>query len=109
LARPAVFTLKHADDEMFAMSNVRAMPGGWVDPTTLDKGPNERSLCRWCNLEVPNCGVRLERSEHGAARRKAGPSRGSILIQPELSGPAERHVTLVIPNALEQTFHSHAA
>ena len=29
------------------------MPGGWVDPSTLPKGPNGRSLCRWCNLEVP--------------------------------------------------------
>ena len=29
------------------------MPGGWVDPTDLAKGPNGRSLCRWCNLEVP--------------------------------------------------------
>ena len=29
------------------------MPGGWIDPATLDKGPNGRSLCRWCNLEVP--------------------------------------------------------
>jgi 5-methylcytosine-specific restriction protein A len=29
------------------------MPGGWVDRTSLPKGPNGRSLCRWCNLEVP--------------------------------------------------------
>jgi 5-methylcytosine-specific restriction protein A len=35
------------------MSTARAMPGGWVDPATLPKGPNGRNLCRWCNLEVP--------------------------------------------------------
>ena len=35
------------------MSIARAMPGGWVDPATLPKGPNGRNLCRWCNLEVP--------------------------------------------------------
>jgi 5-methylcytosine-specific restriction protein A len=35
------------------MSTVRAMPGGWVDPAALPKGPNGRNLCRWCNLEVP--------------------------------------------------------
>ena len=35
------------------MSTARTMPGGWVDPAELPKGPNGRSLCRWCNLEVP--------------------------------------------------------
>jgi len=35
------------------MSNVRAMPGGRVDPKTLEKGPTGRNLCRWCSLEVP--------------------------------------------------------
>ena len=29
------------------------MPGGWADPNRLPKGANGRSLCRWCNLEVP--------------------------------------------------------
>lgn len=29
------------------------MPGGWVDRASLEKGANGRSLCRWCNLEVP--------------------------------------------------------
>jgi 5-methylcytosine-specific restriction enzyme A len=29
------------------------MQGGRVKPGTLDTGPNGRSLCRWCNLEVP--------------------------------------------------------
>jgi len=29
------------------------MPGGWVDPAELPRGPNGRCLCRWCNLEVP--------------------------------------------------------
>jgi len=29
------------------------MPGGWADRNRLAKGPNGRSLCRWCNLEVP--------------------------------------------------------
>jgi 5-methylcytosine-specific restriction endonuclease McrA len=29
------------------------MPGGRVDPGTLEKGPNGRTLCRWCNLETP--------------------------------------------------------
>ena len=29
------------------------MPGGWADRSGLSKGPNGRSLCRWCNLEVP--------------------------------------------------------
>lgn len=35
------------------MSTVRSMPGGWIDESNLPKGPNGRSLCRWCNLEVP--------------------------------------------------------
>src|SRR5579875_1972821 len=35
------------------MSTQRAMPGGRVDRDILPKGPNGRSLCRWCNLEVP--------------------------------------------------------
>lgn len=35
------------------MSTQRTMPGGWVDPETLPRGPNGRNLCRWCNLEVP--------------------------------------------------------
>ncbi len=29
------------------------MPGGWADRDSLAKGPNGRSLCRWCSLEVP--------------------------------------------------------
>jgi 5-methylcytosine-specific restriction protein A len=29
------------------------MPGGPADPATLPKGSAGRSLCRWCNLEVP--------------------------------------------------------
>ncbi len=29
------------------------MPGGWIHPDALPKGANGRSLCRWCNLEVP--------------------------------------------------------
>jgi 5-methylcytosine-specific restriction enzyme A len=29
------------------------MPGGRSDPDALPKGPNGRTLCRWCNLEVP--------------------------------------------------------
>ena len=29
------------------------MRGGWVERTALAKGANGRSLCRWCNLEVP--------------------------------------------------------
>ena len=35
------------------MSTTRSMPGGWADRDSLPKGPNGRSLCRWCNLEVP--------------------------------------------------------
>lgn len=35
-------------------SNTRAMKGGWVARGSLPKGPNGRSLCRWCNLEVPS-------------------------------------------------------
>ena len=35
------------------MSTTRTMPGGWADRESLPKGPNGRSLCRWCNLEVP--------------------------------------------------------
>lgn len=34
-------------------STTRAMKGGHADPNTLPKGPGGRSLCRWCNLEVP--------------------------------------------------------
>jgi len=29
------------------------MPGGFVDRGALPKGPQGRSLCRWCGLEVP--------------------------------------------------------
>jgi 5-methylcytosine-specific restriction protein A len=29
------------------------MPGGFVNLGALQKGPNGRPLCRWCNLEVP--------------------------------------------------------
>lgn len=35
------------------MSLQRTMQGGWADRRTLPKGPGGRSLCRWCNLEVP--------------------------------------------------------
>lgn len=35
------------------MSQARAMQGGRVDAASLSKGPNGRSLCRWCMLEVP--------------------------------------------------------
>src|SRR5579862_5184094 len=35
------------------MSTSRTMPGGFVDRKALPKGPSGRSLCRWCNLEVP--------------------------------------------------------
>jgi 5-methylcytosine-specific restriction endonuclease McrA len=29
------------------------MAGGFADRESLEKGANGRSLCRWCNLEVP--------------------------------------------------------
>lgn len=29
------------------------MPGGFADRATLPKGQTGRTLCRWCNLEVP--------------------------------------------------------
>jgi 5-methylcytosine-specific restriction enzyme A len=29
------------------------MPGGYAEPESLPKGPNGRTLCRWCNLEIP--------------------------------------------------------
>src|ERR1700724_3547865 len=35
------------------MSTARVMAGGWADRDSLPQGPNGRSLCRWCNLEVP--------------------------------------------------------
>lgn len=35
------------------MSTSRTMPGGRIDRSTLQKGPNGRPLCRWCALEVP--------------------------------------------------------
>jgi 5-methylcytosine-specific restriction enzyme A len=31
----------------------RTMKGGAADRDMLPKGPNGRSLCRWCSLEVP--------------------------------------------------------
>ena len=34
-------------------STSRVMKGGYVNPRELEKGPNGRNLCRWCNLEVP--------------------------------------------------------
>jgi len=30
----------------------RTLRGGWVNPKKLEKGPNGRNLCRWCNQEV---------------------------------------------------------
>jgi 5-methylcytosine-specific restriction endonuclease McrA len=38
---------------MMPGSTSRAMKGGYADPEELPKGANGRSLCRWCNLEVP--------------------------------------------------------
>src|SRR3954453_22811683 len=35
------------------MSTSRTMAGGRVDKSSVPKGPNGRSLCRWCQLEVP--------------------------------------------------------
>jgi 5-methylcytosine-specific restriction protein A len=35
------------------MSLARTMPGGRVEADRLPKGDGGRSLCRWCNLEVP--------------------------------------------------------
>ncbi len=35
------------------MSTSRTMPGGFADRTALEKGENQRALCRWCRLEVP--------------------------------------------------------
>ena len=32
----------------------RTKKGGYVDSRRLPKGPNGRSLCRWCSTEVPN-------------------------------------------------------
>ncbi len=31
----------------------RKMAGGVADRTALNQGPNQRPLCRWCQLEVP--------------------------------------------------------
>lgn len=31
----------------------RTKPGGWVSPSTLDRGASGRALCRWCRTEVP--------------------------------------------------------
>jgi len=30
------------------------MPGGFQDRQSLEKGQNQRALCRWCRLEVPH-------------------------------------------------------
>src|SRR5438128_2223511 len=35
------------------MSTARTMPGGVAKRSLLPKGENGRTLCRWCNLEVP--------------------------------------------------------
>jgi 5-methylcytosine-specific restriction protein A len=35
------------------VSTTRTMPGGWADRNRLPKGDHGRSLCRYCNLEVP--------------------------------------------------------
>jgi 5-methylcytosine-specific restriction enzyme A len=37
----------------FSNSTSRTMQGGAADPAALPKGPNGRTLCRWCALEVP--------------------------------------------------------
>jgi 5-methylcytosine-specific restriction enzyme A len=31
----------------------RTKSGGWVAPSTLERGPGGRPLCRWCGSEVP--------------------------------------------------------
>ena len=35
------------------MSTTRTMKGGFAQRRELPKGPSGRTLCRWCNLEVP--------------------------------------------------------
>ncbi|HXR79140.1 MAG TPA: HNH endonuclease signature motif containing protein [Bryobacteraceae bacterium] len=35
------------------MSTSRTMPGGAAERDRLERGPNDRALCRWCSLEVP--------------------------------------------------------
>ena len=30
----------------------RTKPGGWVAPSSLERGPGGRALCRWCRREV---------------------------------------------------------
>src|SRR5580698_7964702 len=39
--------------KLFAVSTARTMPGGFQDRQSLEKGQNQRALCRWCRLEVP--------------------------------------------------------
>jgi 5-methylcytosine-specific restriction endonuclease McrA len=37
-----------------SLSNpARTKSGGWVAPSTLERGPGGRPLCRWCRAEVP--------------------------------------------------------
>lgn len=31
----------------------RTMPGGFADRNALPQGPNQRPLCRWCQMEIP--------------------------------------------------------
>lgn len=39
--------------EEWERTTERTLKGGRVSPAELPKGPDGRSLCRWCSLEVP--------------------------------------------------------
>ena len=43
---------KQANEMGESGSTTRRRRGGWVDPSTLPRGPNGRALCRWCQTEV---------------------------------------------------------
>lgn len=43
----------YAEYVVTLLSTSRTMRGGFADRASLPKGANGRTLCRWCNLEVP--------------------------------------------------------
>ena len=55
---PFCYFLKESASHEYAIvstpnSTRRRMPGGWADQASLPKGAEGRSLCRWCNIQVP--------------------------------------------------------
>lgn len=68
----------------------RSLAGGWVDPSSLPRGPNGRALCRRCLQEVP-VGRRTFCSGAQMVTRWAGYGKPRVLVAPG-SGCVHEHM-----------------